>query len=199
MEILFNNSIWMTFNISLAVISVMASLLFFLTKNILKKFLCTLFWFFFFPNTIYMLTDLQHFFSQIYKVSYEELFLLTLQYILLVAISIITFVIGLYSFELFLKKSFLKNQHHKFFIIFFFNYIVAFGVALGRLRRINSWEILTDFENVFLQAITLIASSEGILFTIMFGLLTNVLYIVFSKPIIVLYDKLFTIHIRYEA
>lgn len=180
MNIFFDNSIWMTYNILLAFIAVINGNLFLQTKSKMKKCIYAFFWVFFLPNTIYMVTDMQHLFTQMYLVN-DRIFLLILcQYILLLFVSITTFAIGMYPLDVLIKKHFNKKQKTKIVIILFFNFIVAFGVALGRFERINSWEIITNVEKVLYHSINLLASYEGIIFIILFGVLTNVMYFIFS-------------------
>jgi len=79
----------MVFNLILASIGVGLGYVFLGTKQPLFKFIIFLLWILFLPNTIYLLTDLQHLPDQFYRIDNEYKITLMFQYVLLLSFGII--------------------------------------------------------------------------------------------------------------
>lgn len=193
MDTVLFNIIWMTYNILLAFVAIILGFLMLKSKSIIGKILFGILWFVFVPNTIYMLTDIIHIPKQliIQKVSFIQ-FVLISQYLILLLISIITFIAALYPFEKMImssiKGNLQKRKNITYFIIFILNFLIALGVALGRFQRVNSWEAFTNTEYVINQTTKLLKSSEFVVI-ILLGLLSNIVYFSLKKAVILLFSK----------
>ncbi len=184
MDILNYNAFWMTLNVSLALIAVVFGWLMYLTKNSLIKILLFGFWLLFIPNTIYILTDVMHIPKQLSALpGIIEKLLLLFQYTLLLIIAVMSFVIALYPLE---KLIILHKSTRKYapVLIFLVNFIIAFGVVMGRMQRTNSWEVFTNLQKVIYDTIYVLTSTQQLLFVLFFGVLGNVLYFLLRKKVL---------------
>jgi uncharacterized membrane protein len=178
MPISFDNLDWMFFNTMLAVIPVLAGLLTVLSRRWYMKVVFGIVWLLFVPNTIYILTDIKHIpFNMSRASSGFDLMLLFLQYVVFVLIGIYSFLFAVYPIEHQLLSY--RNKKHTFNIdifLFILNFIIAFGVVLGRIQRTNSWEVFTNFEKVVMDVMDTLSSFQLVLFVIVFGVIANTLY-----------------------
>ncbi|KKR81165.1 MAG: hypothetical protein UU73_C0003G0267 [Candidatus Daviesbacteria bacterium GW2011_GWA1_41_61] len=177
MPLLLGNLSWMSLNIFLALMGLFFS--FFLnTKNSLFKAILFILWFLFIPNTIYLLTDIQYFPEQFFRLEFISQIMLIIQYALLLSVGIITYYLGFYNFEKFIKKSGLKFL--AFFTLIIFNYLIAFGVVLGKLERIHSWFVFTSPQKVIASSLSLL-NFETLFLVLFFGSAFNVLYFLLKR------------------
>lgn len=184
MDLLLFNIVWMSYNCSLAIIAVVLGWLMYLTKNLPLKYILLFFWLLFIPNTIYILTDVMHIPKQLFALpGIIEKLLLLFQYTLLLIIAVMSFVIALYPLE---KLIILHKSTRKYapVLIFLVNFIIAFGVVMGRMQRTNSWEIFTNLQKVIYDTIYVLTSTQQLLFVLFFGVLGNVLYFLLRKKVL---------------
>ena len=110
-------------------------------KKITNKWLCILLlggWLLFFPNALYIITDLIHLESRTnVPIWYDAVLLFTSA----IAGLLMAFA-SLYKVEVFLSKKIGNSATNK--LIVFCLFIGSFGVYLGRFLRWNSWDIITD-------------------------------------------------------
>lgn len=193
MNIILFNIEWMSYNILLALVATFFGFLMFKSKSIMVKVIFGILWFIFIPNTIYMATDIIHIPKQ-WAIQEDIIIRIVLlsQYLILFAISIITFVVALYPFEKmimsFIEGSLQKRKNITYLIIFMFNFLIALGVALGRFQRVNSWEAFTNTEYVIHQATKLLKSSEFVSI-ILLGLLSNIIYLSLKKTVLLIFSR----------
>lgn len=176
--IIFNVS-WMLYNISLACIAVLFGFFMLKAKPLLFKIVFAIIWLLFIPNSIYMLTDIIHLYKDLQNVNFFYQILLILQYFLLMTVAIITFILSLLPFEeLLIKKSVKKyiTASMKPLLIFGLNFVIAFGVVLGRIQRLNSWDIITNLPGVLQNIFHILVSANLLLLTVFFGVLCNIVY-----------------------
>lgn len=193
MNITLFNIEWMSYNILLALVAIIFGFLMFKSKSTVGRSVFGILWFVFIPNTIYMITDIVHIPKQF--TIQENIIIrmvLLIQYLLLIAISIITFIVALYPFEKmimsFIKGSLQKRINITYLIIFMFNFLIALGVALGRFQRVNSWEAFTNTEYVIHQTAKLLKSSEFVII-ILLGLLSNIIYFSLKKTVLLIFSS----------
>lgn len=184
MDILLDNLKWMTENVLLAFTGVIFGWLYFYSQKKLFKILFFILWFLFIPNTIYLISDMQHFPGQLLKLRFEYQILLLAQYIVIFLLGIVTFLFGLYPLEkaLFEKK---QKKTKKTFtsIIILMNFLIAFAVFLGKVQRISSYQILTDPQKVFKTSLDLISTPNMIMVIFLFGLFANIVYFTWRKKL----------------
>lgn len=139
-------------------------------------------WLFFIPNTIYLFTDILHFMDQINEVDYFGAIILTAQYAILFIAGLLTYILSMYPIE---NKLRLSPS-----MIIGINFLIGFGVVLGRVYRLNSWDIITEIESVINTILQVISSPEMVLLAILFGLFANFMYFLFRKMIIKYVSKI---------
>src|SRR5947209_8167988 len=110
MQLILLNVHWMSFNIMLAMLPVVFGWLLVETKSSILKLMYGSIWLLFLPNTIYLLTDIAHFFHDWHLVPlmYKGLFIG--EYLLLMLLGIVTFILGLYPIEKFIQKTRSKKK-----------------------------------------------------------------------------------------
>ncbi|HSX09677.1 MAG TPA: DUF1361 domain-containing protein [Candidatus Saccharimonadales bacterium] len=180
MPILNYNVGWMSFNCFLALLPVLFGYVAYRTKNTYLKVIFGVLWFLFLPNTIYIFTDLVHLIPQWHYIGESYRSLLVLQYFVFESIGIITFLLAFYPFERIIRviKLFKNN---KILSLVIFNFIIAFGMVLGRVERINSWQVFTNPPAVTHSALHVILTPSLLGLTILFGFLCNFIYFLFRS------------------
>lgn len=183
MSILLFNFSWMTFNIFLAVLPIFFGFTALRAKNKFIKYFFALLWLLFLPNTVYLFTDLINMMRQWGMHNFNEKLVLIFQYGVLEVFGLVTFILAVYPFQQFLRNNKFKgNINNKIIIIL--NFIIAFGITLGRVERINSWDIVSNPAKVIFAGFHILSSIELIAFTILFAVFANITYFLFKEPII---------------
>ncbi len=178
MDILSYNIPWMAYNSFLAMIAVGLGYLTLYVQNKFIKAILGLLWLLFLPNTIYIFTDLEHVITQWKYIDPSLRSLLVLQYAILQIIGVLTFLLAFFPFEKLVKSiHFSKKKKTQAFI--FFNFVIAFGMVLGRVERINSWQVFTNPPAVIASTFHVIFSVHLLGLTVLFGLLCNFIYFLF--------------------
>jgi len=187
--ILFNDG-WMIYNCYLALLAVGFGFTYLQVKGKFMKVFFGILWLLFLPNTIYIFTDLEHLIFQWNVVFLHIRYLLIAQYIVFEIVGIISFLLAVIPFEQIIQKvKVFKNK--KLPILIVFNFLVAFGMVLGRVERINSWEVFTSPVKVISSAIHVFSSVDLLGITILFGLFCNFVYFLFRNNFILRTMKLF--------
>lgn len=199
METLLLNSIWMTYNLCLGLIAVIAGWLAIKNPHFWLRIVLSSVWLLFMPNTLYILTDLIHLIKQLNMVGDGIKNLLVLQYELLILLAIMFFICGLYPFEEFLTKI-LKGRKYLILGLIIINFLIGFGVALGRIEGVNSWEVITYTKRVVEGGIRVVTSFRSIMLAIFFGILGNIIYFSLKTRVLkysyYIAKKVFKIRIR---
>lgn len=172
----------MTFNSFLAVLAVVFAYIFLRAKNSILKVISGILWLLFLPNTIYMFTDLLHILYQWERVQGWEKAVVALEFIVLQIIGFVTFILAFRPFEVILK--WLKyNDKKRVWATVAFNFIIAFGIVLGRVERVNSWDAFVAGDRLLNAVLNVFTSPELVGLTILFGLFCNFFYFLFRDPI----------------
>src|SRR3989304_10472592 len=149
MQILLENIPWMVFNVFLAVVPIGFGYLMLKKKNLMIKLFASFIWFFFLPNTIYLTTDIIHFPEDAARTSGIFLAINLLLYIALIVLGVVTYIIAVDPFERLLFKDKTKKQRgQNLHLIYILNFFVGFGVVLGRIHGLNSWDIVINTQQV---------------------------------------------------
>ena len=181
MKLLLLNIVWGTWNLFLAFLAlafVYASLRF---KNKILSFIMIGFGVLFAPNTIYITTDLAHLFRQWNQINSVLRPFLLIQYVIFIPLGIIVFLLTIKEIEKFYEKYFSKKYLRLFLICL--NFIIAFGVVIGRVQRANSWHVFTKPLVVLNNVIKTLTSLELILYTLVFGIFSNLIYFGFRNKL----------------
>lgn len=182
MPILEYNISWMLFNSFLAVLAVVFGYYFIKISNRPLKIFFGILWILFLPNTIYMFTDLMHLIHQWNRVELSARPFLLLQYVLLEVVAFATFVLAFRPFERIIEHVKL-HKNRQAIVIIVFNFLIAFGMVLGRIERINSWEVFTEIGKVIDAVVQSLTSPAHLGLTLLFGLVCNFSYFLFRDPI----------------
>ena len=184
MMILLHNVTWMGWNIFLALIPPIFGWLVFINRQKFLRLACALIWFIFLPNTLYLITDLLHMIRQWHQMHYTGQIALALQYLALVLIGLITFFLALYPVEKTLvHSSWPKNKSLVPLFIIITNFFIGLGIVLGRVMRINSWDVIVNIPKVIGASLSIFNSLEFVLFVVFIGLFANVYYFLCRKSL----------------
>ena len=183
MPILTFNASWMLYNIFLAIIALGFGYFAIISTNKFSKALFGLLWLLFLPNTIYIFTDLEHLIFQWAILSPPLQVVVLVQYIILEAAGIFTFLLAFFPFEKLLDSHKSFKQRKTLFIIIF-NFFIAFGLVLGRVERINSWEVFTAPVKVITSGVHVIQTYQLLGLMILFGILCNCIYFLFRDRVL---------------
>lgn len=181
-SVIIENFHWMTFNILLALLAVLLSWLFYKAKKGIIKIIFLITWLIFVPNTIYIFTDILHLMRQVNKMNLFGAIILFTQYAALFITGFLTYILSLYLIE--------KKLKHLRFLIIGINFLIGIGILLGRIHRLNSWDIILNMEKVGNATIEIISSPKLISLSILFGLLGNFIYFLFKKKTIKYLSKI---------
>ncbi len=182
MDIINFNLDWMVFNIILATIGAGLGYIFLYTRQPFLKFILFFFWILFLPNTIYLLTDLQHLREQFFRIENEYKFILVSQYVFLVFFGIVSFIVGLWPLERFILSFKTKERKQiSFYSIILMNFLIGVGVVLGKELRTHSWYVFTDFGRVVADIRLFISTPIYVIFAFSFGILGNLIYFAFNN------------------
>ncbi len=174
MHVILYNMSWMSFNILLALIAVLFGWLMKRTRLISLRILYALVWFFFLPNTLYLLTDLVHLYQNMQKVEGPGIVIVAFQYLLLLLLGIVTYFAAVYPAE---KIAVEQMKWNRTIFILLINVLVSIGITLGRVERTNSWYFVTNLPRVLHDTIQLLTSLNLVLLTLILTLLNTVLYL----------------------
>jgi uncharacterized membrane protein len=189
MYILSYNIGWMVYNCFLALIAVGLGYFVLQVNSKFLKLLIGILWLLFLPNTIYIFTDLQHLITQWQSINPSFRSLLVLEYAIFEIVGIATFLLAFFPFEKLVKSlKFSKKQTIWAFVVF--NFVIAFGMVLGRVERVNSWQVFTNPPAVITSTFHVFHSFSLIALTVLFGLLCNFIYFLFRKKALVFIKEL---------
>ncbi len=184
MHVLLENIPWMAFNVFLAVAPIGFGYLALTKKNLVVRLLSGLVWFFFLPNTIYLTTDIIHFLEDAAKTSGLFLAIDLVLYVILIILGVITYIMAVDPFEKLLFKDKSKNERRQNLpFIYILNFFVGFGVVLGRVHRLNSWDIVINTDKVIYYSLETLRSVQLMILVLAFMLLSQVVYMKFRKSV----------------
>lgn len=171
----------MIYNLILAFLPLLFIWLYFAFRNKLIKGLFLILWLFYLPNSIYIITDLIHLFEDWAKLTYTEKLIVLFQHITFELLGLFAFLLAMYPFEKIVRKSQWKKQTTQ--ILVGLNFLLGFAMVLGRVDRVNSWNIITDPSLVVRSTIHTLTSFDLFSLAILFGLFANLFYFLFRKNI----------------
>ncbi len=173
------NFSWMLFNVVLAFIPILLVVVLRRRLNIFVHLIVFFFWLLFLPNTIYLITDLQHLPYQLFRVGMGEQLILLVQFSVLTAFGVMTYVYSLEPIALIFKRlRFPEIKKEILYIVL--NYIISFGVILGKVQRTHSWYIFTEPSKVVRDIYLTLTNLELLTWVLVFGSIVNVLFFLFK-------------------
>lgn len=139
-----------------------------------------LLWFFFLPNTLYTLTDLRYLPYQWHRVHDAGKWALGLQYLLYELLGVGCFLIALITFEHLLARSRWREKRFLLLLcLIVINFCIGVGIVLGRVQRLNSWDIFVNAPSVISAALYNLSNDRLLFFVLLFGVFANGLYFLF--------------------
>ncbi|MDO8269861.1 MAG: DUF1361 domain-containing protein [Candidatus Levybacteria bacterium] len=175
-----DNFSWMAANTILAFVPVVLVVLLRQKMSRSLHLIVFFFWLLFLPNTIYLITDLQHVGAQLLQSPVGEQIILIFQYVTLAVLGVVTYVYSLEPVSTVLRKMRLR-EINKDYLYIVLNYIVASGVVLGKVQRTHSWYIFTEPLRVIADIIATITRTDLLIWIFLIGTIINVLFFLFRK------------------
>lgn len=170
--------LFLVWNLFLAAIPYFISTYLLRIKNKVILFLGVLSWIAFLPNAPYLLTDLVHLRLSTHHYIWMDILVITS----FASSGLLIFYLSIIDMSIILKKHLKESTVQRLIAALF--YLVGFGVYLGRFLRYNSWEILSNTQDLFRELVNIIAQPslhyQAWLFTICFGLFLTIGYRVFK-------------------
>jgi uncharacterized membrane protein len=182
MDIAFFNFGWMAINVILSILPVIFINLFIKVNHKIFKGLFFILWFLFIPNSIYLLTDLQYLPQQLSRAEILPNLILISQYIVLVIFGIVTYLYSIKPVIRIIRKRFRKLKQKEIDIgVIVFNFIISFGVILGKVQRTESWHLFTQPIRVITDIERTLHAPGLLLSIILFGVMINIIYFAKEK------------------
>lgn len=174
-----DNFSWMAFNTILAFAPIILVVLLRFRLNTIVHLILFFFWLIFLPNTIYLVTDLQHLPYQILRVKMSEQLILIFQYSTLASLGVMTYAYSLEPISAIFKKLKLPEMKKEVLYILI-NYVIAFGVIMGKVQRTHSWYIFTNPARVVEDMIATATNTNLLVLIFLFGSVVNILFFLFK-------------------
>ncbi len=191
MNIFLFNTSWMAFNLYLAFLPIVFYWLFFTLKGKFLKCIFALLWLVYLPNTIYVFTDLHHLVEQWIEVNTLGKLFLAYQYAFLEIIGLTCFLFAFYPLEKVIHY-FKWKKDTRYTVLILLNFCIGFAMVLGKIERVNSWDVFLNPQFVILSTISILSSIKMLGLVILFGLFANCFYFLFRNRAKRLYAKLST-------
>lgn len=149
------------------------------------QYIIGLLWLVFYPNAPYILTDFIHlskykfYENKSYEIIFSLDFAIWYDFFLISIFVIIGLVLSFISLSIMHK--YIKEKYNYilgWLFILIICMLSSFGIYLGRFARVNSWELATNplyLLNVIFNSFNL----QGLIFTILFGILILIFYLTF--------------------
>jgi uncharacterized membrane protein len=174
MGILQFNLFWMLLNAWLAILPVLFINLALIFQQKPFKSLFFILWFLFIPNTIYVVCDMTHLIDQWSLLHGEQRFILLLQYIALESCGIAAFLLGLAPFHKLLLQSKWKKESTN--ILIGLNFLIGFALVLGKIERVNSWEVITNIPHLVNSLLHTLTYLPLLSLSFLLGVFANLVY-----------------------
>ncbi len=182
MSVLRENMPMISLNSFLALIPIVCGWLMMKTRQKFLQGAFALLWFAFLPNTLYILTDLRYVPDQWIVLSRVGKIGLAVQYLLYEFIGVSSFLLALSLLEKTLRGSrWRENKVLLPLLLISVNFCIGFGMVLGRVLRLNSWDIFFAAPKVLHAAFSMLSSLELLLLGVFFGVVANSVYFFFRS------------------
>ena len=180
MSMLLDNMSMIGLNSFLALMPILCGWLMLKTRQSLLRVAFALLWFAFLPNTLYILTDLRYLPEQWNAMSYPGKLGLVVQYGVYELIGVGSFLLALYPLErIVLLSRWRENRTLLPVLLIIVNFFIGFGMVMGRVQRLNSWDIFMDAPRVIRASFEIVSSLELLLAVVLFGVVANAVYFIF--------------------
>jgi uncharacterized membrane protein len=148
--------------------------------NVVLHLVVFFFWLIFLPNSVYLITDVQHLPRQLLNARGGEQLFLLIQYAVLASFGVMTYVYALEPVSTIFRKLRLPEVKREILYIVI-NYVVSFGVIVGKFQRAHSWYIFTDPLRVIKDILDTVTNLELLGWVFVFGSIVNVVFFLFKE------------------
>ena len=186
-EYFVGNFQWMGWNLFLAIIPCVLSLILFVRRSPRRLSKNPIWWFglavfiLFLPNAPYIITDIIHFVDNARSLEISPngvIFVLIPQYTIFLLLGFQCYVISMMKLMQYLV--WLKLIKNTTWLEIAMNFICAIGVYWGRVNRLNSWDVFTQPRQVIREAISNLYNPNFFFGTILFFIIFTSLYYIFK-------------------
>lgn len=167
---LFAHHIWISLaNCAVAVPAVVLALLCLRARGRPAKLVFGLTWLLLVPNAAYLFTDLGHIpYQWAHSVPVADRPWFLGQYLLLLVFAVAAFLLSFLPFERIARRLRLSGGP-RLALLAGCNFLVGYGVALGRFQHINSWIVLSNPPRVLRAALAIFTSARLLGLTLALG------------------------------
>lgn len=163
-----------------AFLAIVAAFLYLKTKWTYLKILWGVLWLLLIPNTAYIFIDVERILLHWNSLDMIMRIILIIQYIFLEIIGVVMYLFAMLPSESIIHRKHLSQSNQKVAIILF-NFLIGFGMVLGRIRYTNSYMIFVHPQSIFTAAFHIITSFDLVSVTVVLGILCNCIYFLFRK------------------
>lgn len=171
-----------------AVLAVVCGFLYLKTNWVYLKVVWGILWLLLIPNTAYLFIDIERITLHWSAVSTMMRVALVLEYVCLEIIGLVTFLLAMLPFESMIRARHF-SQKQQILASSLFNFLIGFGMVLGRTGYTNSYVVFTQPTKVFLAVITIVISPHLLGLTIFCGVFCNSVYVIFRNMHVYLAKK----------
>jgi uncharacterized membrane protein len=184
----FGNFRWMSWNLFLAIIPLVLSYMLFTERSPKRLSKNPLWWLglglfiLFLPNAPYIITDIIHFVDDSRSLDISSngiIFVLIPQYVAFLLAGFQCYVISMINLTNYLKK--IKLIKNPLWIEITITFICAIGVYWGRFNRLNSWDVFTQPQLVFQDALSNLRNPSFFFGTMLFFVTFTSMYFLFKS------------------
>ena len=182
MSVLLDNMPMIGVNSFLALLPILFGWLMVKTRWLWLRVVFAVVWFSFLPNTLYTVTDLRYLPEQWTTVHFFGKVALSLQYLIYELFGVSSFLLALYQGEK--LPGILYRQRNNVvlpLLLILANAFIGFGMVLGRVQRLNSWDIFLDLPKVLYASFSIMSSFRLMLYVALLAVVANLVYFLFRK------------------
>lgn len=166
-----------------AVLAVVVAFLYLKTKWIYPKVVFGVLWLLLLPNTAYIFTDVERITLHWSAANMVMRIAFVIQYIALEIIGLVTYLLAMLPFESMIQSWHFPKKAQLVAIILL-NFLVGFGMVLGRTGYTNSYVVFTQPTKVLLTVMNIVTSLNLLALVALFGTLCSYIYVLFRSTLL---------------
>jgi uncharacterized membrane protein len=182
MSVLLDNMPMIGLNSFLALLPILFGWFMVKTRQLWLRVVFAVAWFSFLPNTLYTLTDLRYLPGQWMSLHHFGKVALALQYLIYELFGVSSFLLALYQGEKLPALS--RRQQNNVvlpLLLILANAFIGFGMVLGRVQRLNSWDLFLNLPKVLYASFSIVSSFRLMLYVVLLAIVANLVYFFFRK------------------
>lgn len=153
-------------------------------------------WFFFFPNSIYLITEVHHFRDRFADDGKDPFWYDNIEILSIVSLGLL---LGTHSLAVvdFLLKSYLPNNW-SWLILIGYVFLANLGIYIGRYLRLNSWDIISNPVRLLKQVFNELNSRSKLQTLMVYTALFSFFVLIFYRFTELTIDNLYTLALDIE-